>query len=273
MKNTYTAFLLVFIMGFEALFQIDATPWFFSSSSDSKGGGNPDAPCHLKVNITEWRPFQYFNKDGQAEGLQVDLVSEVLESAGCKATFQKRRFFKTIEELKSGEVDIAINATITEDRKEFANFSVPYRNEILVLYATAPFINRCQKDSLAVLINDGLRLGLQKESVYGKSVDNILKQQGLSQKIHYLDKISDNYKLVMNNEIDGVIDEPIPAAYHIRKNHLEKKLESCQVPVYSNPVSFMFSKKSVSPEVIERINQAIIKIKQTDNYKKTWRWQ
>ena len=168
---------------------------------------------------------------------------------------------------------MVLNATITDSRREFANFSIPYRTEILVLYATAPFIDRCQKDSLAVLINDGFKLGLQKESVYGASVDNILKHPKLRKKIHYMDNISENYDLVMKNEIDGIIDEPITAAYHIRKNHLEKKLMSCQVTVYSNPISLMFSKKSVSPEIIERINAAITKVKQTDYYKNAWRLQ
>lgn len=272
MKNTYTAILLVFIIGLVPLYQITASPSFLSSSAAPTKGTN-QADCHLRVNFTEWRPFQFFNKNGEADGFQVDLINRILETAGCKASFRKKRFFKTIEELKSGEVDMALNSTVTQDRRKFANFSAPYRNEILVLYATAPFIDRCGQDSLAVLINDGFRLGLQKESVYGKSVDNIINQQNLRKKIHYMDNISDNYELVMKGEIDGVIDEPITAAYHIRKNHLEKKLQSCQVTVYSNPISIMYSKKSVTPEIIKRIDQAIKQIKQTDYYKNTWRWQ
>jgi ABC-type amino acid transport substrate-binding protein len=52
------------------------------------------------------------------------------------------------------------------------------------------------------------------------------------------------------------------ADYQIKKMGWEDKFELYPIDVFSAPVTIMFSKKNISPEVVEQINQSILELKQ-----------
>jgi len=229
-------------------------------------------PCLLKVGVAEWRPYQYLNENGAAEGLQIELINQFAKKANCRLTFLNYRTAQSIEAIKNGTLDVIMGATDSPERRQYARFSKPYRNEMLVLYTTQEFAPKCRKKGIVQLIRQGFKLGLQKNSIYGSTINQIQQDSTLNKKIIYFDQIHSDINFVKTHGLDGIIDDPVIVAYKKRANRARESLISCHVTVYSEPVSLMFSRKTVGQEIIKRFDQAILTITNTAEYKRRWKW-
>ena len=228
--------------------------------------------CRIRVGMVDWLPYQYFTDKGVAAGLQIELIEKIAKLAGCKFIYQHSKPADSLLELEIGQLDMLLNTTVTPDRKKYAYFSNSYRNEMLVLYSIPQFTEDCSKLSLAQLVKKGFRLGLQTNSVYGDVVTKVQQQPELNKKIHYLDHTIASVAFVKQHGLDGVIADPVNVSYKARKEGYVDALQACRVAVQSSPVSFMFSQKTMSQQIVSRFNRAIEQIKQTDYYKKSWVW-
>ena len=244
----------------------------FYSVAASENLDKQTSDCKLKISVADWRPYHYFDRNNQPAGLQVELIKRIAESAGCELEFFNLRYNKSLKAIESGKIDLTLNATITEERKKFGLFSISYRNETLVLYATKKYAEACDHQSVEDLIKNGFRLGLQSNMVYGKNITRIQKTPALNEKITYFEHTGQDIEFVKNYQLDGIIDDPVIVAYKSRKDRIRDGLRRCHVSLSSSPVSLLFSKKTVSQEIVERFNHAIKQIKMTDYYKKNWVW-
>jgi len=181
-------------------------------------------------------------------------------------------FPEGLDELKAGTTDFLMNATPSIERKKYAHFSIPYRNEFLLLYSTKKYLAKCQKMTLNKLLGSGFKLGLQKELVYGPELTKIQKNSILNGNIRYIKNNVQHLQLIIEHDLDGIVDDPVVVAYRSAVNVTGNALSSCPIVVSSSPISLIFSKKSVSKALVEKIDQAILKIKESESYQKTWVW-
>ena len=228
--------------------------------------------CQLTLSVAEWPPYQYFTKNNKAAGVQIDLINRIAKEANCELSIKRMVYYQSLIEVEKGTVDFTLNATVTDERKKFGLFSIPYRNETLVLYVTEQYVSDCKSMTIADLIKKGFRLGLQKRMVYGESISRLQHTPELNKKIRYFDYVGQDLGFLRDNQLDGIIEDPVMIAYKIRKSKTPYGLFSCHVSVSSSPVSLLFSNKTVSPAIVERFNQAIEKVKQTDYYQNHWGW-
>lgn len=228
--------------------------------------------CHLKVGWGDWPPYQMMGKDKKPVGIQIELIRQIAEAAECQLEFIYQNFSDNQKGIKNGSIDLTLDTTITTDREKYAYFSAPYRNEVQVLYVRESFLELCNQHSIEHLIEKGFRLGLTKESLYGDMIDKIKNNQLLRDSLVYHSKNSQLFDSLKQNRIDGFADDPAVIAYMSRTDPTLRLLKSCKLTIKSSPVSLMFSKKSTSPEVVDRFNKALETIKQTDDYLSNWAW-
>ncbi len=229
--------------------------------------------CRLTIGMSNWLPYQAIADDGQPIGLQVELIEQIAAQAQCQILYRSMTFQMGIKELQAGTVDFMVNATPSEERRKYANFSIPYRNEFLLLYSTKKYHDKCQTMSLEELIRDGFRLGIQHTLYYGEELRKIQNSPELNQKLRYVDNNRQHVELVESEDLDGVIDDPVVVSYRSTLNPTGRKvLKSCPIPISTSPVSLMFSKKSVPIEIIEQFNQAIRAVQATPAYQRRWNW-
>lgn len=240
--------------------------------ADNLSRTKPPSPCILKLGVSDWFPYQSLSDNGIPSGIQIKLVKQIFENAGCKLKFESMTFPEGLSELQSGSTDLLMNATPSAERKEYAHFSVAYRKEFLLLYSTDEYLDRCQELTLSELLNDGFILGLQKKLVYGEELSKLQKDPGLNRNIRYIDNNVQHLRLVIDNALDGIVDDPVVVAYRSTVNVTGDALSSCPIVVSSSPISLMFSKKTVPLEIVSRIDQAIVKIKKSEKYKENWVW-
>jgi len=71
-------------------------------------------------------PFATGMTDATAGGFSVDLWKAVAAEEGLDYTFRVRPFHQLIQEFKEGKIDVLINLAQSDERRQFAGFTVPH---------------------------------------------------------------------------------------------------------------------------------------------------
>ncbi|WP_409972004.1 transporter substrate-binding domain-containing protein [Bacillus sp. Bva_UNVM-123] len=75
----------------------------------------------------EFNPFSVTNDDGAMSGFDIDVAEAVAKELGLEPVQHKFKFGGIVEGVKSGRFDAAVAShTITDERLEAVNFSIPY---------------------------------------------------------------------------------------------------------------------------------------------------
>jgi len=231
-----------------------------------------ESSCNLTLGLSNWFPYQKISDKGIASGKQVELIQLIMQQAGCQLSYKSMTFPEGLIALKNGSVDFLVNATRSAEREKFGYFSIPYRNEFLLLYSTQKHLKECKSMSLTELIKSGFRLGLQNKLVYGEELSKIQEDPSLNGQLVYVENNIQHLQLMIKNDLDGIVDDPVVVSYRTVNKSTGKALSACPIVISSSPVSIIYSKKTVSIDQVKKIDQAIEKIKQTAIYQKNWEW-
>ncbi|MEH7388974.1 transporter substrate-binding domain-containing protein [Bacillus sp. JJ1503] len=109
----------------------------------------------------EFNPFSVTNADGTMSGFDIEVGEAVAKELGLEPVQKKFKFGGIVEGVKSGRFDAAVAShTITEERLEAVNFSIPY-------YYSGPQIY-VRPDSTVETIDDlkGLEIAVAKGTTY-----------------------------------------------------------------------------------------------------------
>ena len=83
----------------------------------------------------EYPPFEY-KKDNQFAGVDIDIAKAIADSLKMKYEITDMQFDALIPSLTSSKVDLAMAAmTITDERKQQVDFSIPYytANQVIIV--------------------------------------------------------------------------------------------------------------------------------------------
>jgi len=228
--------------------------------------------CQLKMGWVSAPPYQYLDKEGQIIGLQAKLYQSIAKVANCHLTFIQGNWQDIQAGIEAGNIDLMGEATITPLRQTFSYFSSPYRNELIVLYVVKSRLEHYPQVSLKELIKNGFRVAVTKDNFYGEAVKSLQNDPQFKSKFRRFDHNHDSYRALVKGEVDGLFTDPMVHAYTMRLLGYEGLLIRHHVIVSDASVSLMFSKKTVSPKLVERFNQAIEEVKQTAEYQQHWSW-
>jgi len=85
-------------------------------------------------------PFEYL-ADGKPVGVDIELARAIAAELGAEVSFKEASFDSILMAIKGGKGDIAISGfTITDERKESVDFSIPYIKSVqyLILAESSP---------------------------------------------------------------------------------------------------------------------------------------
>jgi len=74
----------------------------------------------------DYPPFATGMTDATAGGFTVELWQAVAAEAGLNYTLRVRPFHQLLQEFKDGKIDVLINLAQSDERRQFAAFSVPH---------------------------------------------------------------------------------------------------------------------------------------------------
>lgn len=74
----------------------------------------------------DFPPFALVREGGRADGFTAELWEAVAREAHLDATIKTGPFHQLLDQFKSGEIDVLINLAQSDERRRFADFSVPH---------------------------------------------------------------------------------------------------------------------------------------------------
>ena len=181
-------------------------------------------------------PFEYY-VGTEIKGVDVEIMNKVGEKLGKKIEFKNTEFSAIIDNVKEGKVCDAGAAgiTITDERKEKVDFSIPYYTsvqyvifkaddttiatktvngtEYIVWEALAGKKLGTQTDTTGWIYTDG-EINAQEDNDYG--YDGVL--YGTDTKLLCYDNGQLAADAITANAIDAVIIDELPAQYIVSKN-------------------------------------------------------
>jgi polar amino acid transport system substrate-binding protein len=212
--------------------------------------------CALTMGWDPWEPYHYLEPGGEERGLDVELVQAIASRAGCEVDFVRDSWVNLLRRVADGEVDLISGATRTSERDAYALFSEPYRQEAFVLFTRTADAARFGGGTLADKLAAGMRIGVTDAFIYGDDVEALRDDPDFADQFISAEIGETNVTRLMNGDIDGFLEDRFVAAAILRRKGLEGDIAGDLV-IASADVRLMFSRASVEPELVERINDSM----------------
>lgn len=235
-----------------------------SAATAPTAGGD----CQLAMGWDPYEPYQYADEEGNVRGLDVELVSEMANRAGCSLRFVQKDWVSLVADLRSGAIQVLAGASKVPERESYALFSQPYRQETFSLYVRVGETDRWVAPSLAELVSGNLkmRIGITDGYVYGTELEQLLDDAVLSQQFVSAPFSEAHAANLMANKIDGMLEDPFVASAMIRRKLLSDDIVRSRFQIKSGEVSLMFSKASVTPETVAAFDAALTAMRADGRY-------
>ncbi|KZN34515.1 hypothetical protein N480_21050 [Pseudoalteromonas luteoviolacea S2607] len=217
----------------------------------------------LKVSVSsDWPP--YSSKHGNNYlGLEIQLIELVLKDAGfCWQYVVLPSSSRTFKQLQEGKVDIIPAASFTQKRRKYAEFSLPYRQEVMLLFThtknTLPFLDDPQLRGSLLYAN--LRsniVAVSRGSVYGQYFANY--RNNCPDCVIETNLARERFNLVKRGRVEYAVEDNLTGAYLIQHENFAQHIKPTSVSVYENPVHYMVRPGSLTEKQLQKFNLAIIK--------------
>ena len=210
-----------------------------------------------------WYPYQYRNAQQELVGLDFDVFNAVIQQAKLDVNYTEELPWKRhISYIKSGEVDLAMGASMTDERRKFAYFSLPYRSETVNLFVRKGMAKKMPLHSLRDLIDSSYLIGVEGGYYYGKQYQELINHRAFQSHISEVLDLEQNVTLLLKGHIDGFFVDPATLNAFVKKYNMQDEFELHSLPIYSAKIHIMLSKKSPVPGVIGQLNQAILTLQE-----------
>ena len=214
MKIQKKIFVIISMMLFIAMFGCIGC-----SSKSTSGESTLDKEVLIVGMDDAFAPMGFKDQDGNIVGFDVDLAKALGEKLNKEIKFQPIDWTMKETELKSENIDLIWNGyTITDERKEKVDFSVPYlKNRQVIVTLSDSSIN--SKSDLK-----GKKVGAQDQS---SAVDAMEEEEELYSSFDGGKAITfeDNNQALMDLEagrIDAVVADEILVRYYIELKGTDK---------------------------------------------------
>lgn len=174
---------------------------FFVTGCGSGAATNTQESAKKKLKIVtyaNWNPFEFLD-NGKLVGFDVELMEALAKEAGYEYEIANVGWDAMFEQLRSNTADVGISGiTITDDRKQTFDFSVPYfiSKQSIVIKADSPIKSAEDLKGKSVGVQNGSTGQEAMEKLLGKNNENIKKfKNGL----HYME--------LTNGSIDAAVGD------------------------------------------------------------------
>ncbi len=193
-------------------------------------------------------------KDRQVTGIDIELLKAIMDNAGCAYQLKKIPWERTKRYIQSGELDLAIGASKTADRRPWAYFSEPYRSE-----TTAIFVRKDEysiwnaAENFTQLASLKPRAAVIHGAFYGEAWDQIKDALPVQQ----LSKYEQLFKMLHSQRTNIVLNDLYNGKELIKEFGLQAQITTLDWNASIDEIHLMFSKKTVPQKDIDLINHSI----------------
>ena len=203
----------------------------------------------LKVSAAQqWPPYSYL-EDGVYKGLDIEILELVLTKA--KLCWQYVSFpssARAFKEVENNRVDLIFAASWNLQRERFAQFSVPYRTESMVLFShvdnTQPFEFKGKR---TIAVNRG--------SFYGNKFGEFVAQ--CEECIVEVSLAHQRFALLQNKRVDFSIEDDLTGSYTLQHGNFYNITKRIDSVIHNNHVHYLLGLNKKGAMAKERIDNAV----------------
>ncbi|MFC3151200.1 substrate-binding periplasmic protein [Litoribrevibacter euphylliae] len=202
----------------------------------------------------EYPPFS-FQKNGEAQGLWVDLIEAILTDMQVPYELQIYPFKRALHSAKNGD-GVVVGVVKNEQRTTFLDYSEPFYVEKNLLWMRKGHAFKFTN------VEDlkGYSLGIKLGWSYGDEFDHAKEAELFS----IIDGDTKQlYALLDAKRLDAVVDNDLAAQRLIPKLNLSHELESLSEPLLLANI-YLATQKGRDPEFLAAFNRSLKKLKSSN---------
>ncbi|MGL6466961.1 substrate-binding periplasmic protein [Aeromonas hydrophila] len=221
----------------------------------------------LLVGWSSWHPFSFRDEQQQLQGLDIDLLEAIFNRAGFHANYSEMPWARVLRELEFGTIQLTMSANQTAERDLYARFTLPYRNEETVLLIRRQDKGRWQEITQLsdLLSRPDFTIGLLRDFDYGTDFRTFMQSPQMQQRLLVRLKMEPLIKLLLAGRIQGVVMDPM-GLQQLNLAGLPLDQLTTLLDIQQTPVHLMLSRRTTTPQQLQRLDEAIRALLQTPEY-------
>ena len=210
----------------------------------------------------DFPPFATGMTDATAGGFTVDLWRAVAAEAGLKYTIRVQPFHQLIREFKEGKIDVLINLAQSDERRQFADFTVPH-----VIVHGAIFV---RKDETRIRSESDL----VDKSIIVLNTDlahQYAESKGWAKQLKLVDTAASGLRALSSGQNDAMLLSKLTGLQTMRANGLTN-IEPLKVKAGFSQ-RFAFAVRKGDSELLGKLNEGLAVTKSNGIYNslyETW---
>lgn len=201
-------------------------------------------------------PFE-FREGNDIVGFDVDLIQAIGELWGEEIIVKDIPFNQLIPSLNSGQIDLIISGlTITENRQEFMNFTMPYFDYGEIILTAKGSNNDMTPEDLTGKV--ACQMGSSAQEVLTDLVE-----KGTDMQIVPLETLEEVWRAVELGIVDAALVPHAPTAYYLTQ-HGGSNLIMVGNVLASQPTGIAVQKDN--QELVDKLNQSLKTLQENGTY-------
>lgn len=208
-------------------------------------------PCILRFALdTPFPPHILFAADGQPHGINVQMLQLLAAEVGCRVRFIRSPWARSVRLLQQGELDVISQLTFNPQRAETMAFIGPHLTERVLLIANPATVPPLQQLSDLTSWPLNVQVAVLNGAYFGEALQLLRDDPLQRQRFYPMVSNQDKLALLESGRVHAVLEEEL--AWQFRTAGQPTSFQPLLL-VHAAPVYFGFSRKSVSPELLQRL--------------------
>lgn len=218
----------------------------------------------LKIGVYQRPFFMEMNEQGQWQGMDLELAKAIFDEAEVEYEILQFPWKRVLHLIKLGKVDVALSAAPLEYRKDFAHFSqYPFRHGHNALYIDVKHQNLFEQvNKLKDLRGLPIRLATVRSVSYSDEFELLVNKDWFKAINIVLDHPSRLIEMVKKQRVHAYLDSEFEGTAKLIASNMQDtiKLHSYLMSDEEALTYLMFSKKSVSTQQLQTIDDAMARL-------------
>jgi polar amino acid transport system substrate-binding protein len=222
----------------------------------------------INVGWEVWYPYQYQGKSKQLMGVDIAIMNAIAKQMSVELVYEELPWKRHLKYIKTGQFDVAMGSSKTEERQAYSYFTQPYRIEEIKLFVLKEKAQTMQLKNLADVINSQYILGVERGYFYGDDYASLSSRAAFKNHFNEVTDLSQNVKMLLKGNIDGLLADPVAMKTYSEFFNLQGKFTQLSLHIYQTEIHLMLSKASMTQADLTRFDEAITVLKNSGEIEK-----
>jgi polar amino acid transport system substrate-binding protein len=219
------------------------------------------AQCLKKIPIPNEKLLQTNSKNQLRINKDLKLLQKALAKLDCQVNFVTMPFGRAIVELENGRVDIIDGAYKTAERQKFAWYSDFVSDSYSVMFMRKNHFKKHPIASLQDIAKHQFRIGTQIGAIYSDEFNRLLADKNFASLVYPNTSRKALWNMLKIGRIDGFISELSQGLDELESLNLAKQIGPTDFVVSTQPMHFIYSKKSISADFVKAVDLELRKLR------------